>query len=102
MRKMIVMLLVALLVCGVASAEIYPMAFSVVEVDHEKDVEVLLDGSGNEWIWEGAQDWKVADVAAAIVEDNNTGCVCDDELIALRYCGHIRECMHNQFGTTGW
>lgn len=102
MRKMVIMILVALLVCGVASAEIYPMAFSVIDVNHAEDVVVLLDGNGDEWIWEGAEDWMIGDVAAAIVEDNNTGCVHDDELVTLRYCGYIRECMHNQFGTTGW
>lgn len=102
MRKVIVMLMVALLMCGVAGAEIYPMAYSVVGVDHEEDVVILLDGNDNEWVWEGAEDWMVGDVAAAIMEDNNTGCIYDDEIVTLRYCGYIRECMHNQFGTTGW
>lgn len=102
MHKMVVMLLVALLVCGAASAEIYPMAFSVVDVNYAEDVVILLDGNGNEWTWEGIEDWMIGDVAAAIVEDNNTGCIHDDELVSLRYCGYIRECMRNQFGTTGW
>ena len=102
MHKMVVMLLVALLVCGAASAEIYPMAFSVVDVNYAEDVVILLDGNGNEWTWEGIEDWMIGDVAAAIVEDNNTGCIHDDELVSLRYCGYIRECMYNQFGTTGW
>ncbi len=102
MRKVMVMLLVALMVCGVASAEIYPKALYVVEVNHEEDVITLGDGNGELWVWEGAEDWMVGDVAGAIVEDNNTRCIYDDELVTLRYCGYIRECMHNQFGTTGW
>lgn len=102
MKKIAILVLALVLVFGTAYAEIYPMALYVVEVNHEEDVVVLGDGNGEEWIWEGAEDWMVGDVAGAIVEDNNTRCIYDDELVTLRYCGYIRECMHNQFGTTGW
>lgn len=102
MKKAAILVLALVLVFGTAYAEIYPMAFSVVDVNHEEDVIMLLDGNGNEWIWEGAEDWMVGDVAAAIMEDKDTDCIYDDEIVSLRYCGYIRECMHNQFGTTGW
>lgn len=91
MRKVVVMLLVALLVCGMASAEIYPNTYIVVAVDQQEDVIVLEDFNGNVWVWEGAEDWFVGDVASALMDDQNTGSIYDDEILMLRYTGYLTE-----------
>ena len=45
----------------------------------------LTDWDGNEWVWEGAEDWDVGDYAAAIMDTNRTDNIYDDIIIDLRY-----------------
>ena len=90
MRKMMMMVLVALLLlCTVACAEVYPMAYTVVEVNQQEDVMVLETFNGEQWVWEGVEDWMVGDVAAGLVDDCGTRYIYDDEILELRYCGYL-------------
>ena len=71
------------------SAEIYPQTFMVIESDHDCDVLTLRDFNGFEWFWFGAEDYEVGDLVSAIMEDNNTVKIFDDEIITIRYSGYI-------------
>lgn len=70
-----------------ASAEIYPQTFVVSDI--EDDVLVLVDYNENEWIWEGAEDYTIGDIVAAIMDDNNTITIYDDAIVTLRYAGYM-------------
>lgn len=76
--------------CGIAytqSNNIYPAVFEVVEINESEDIIYLVDVNGNEWIYEGVEDWQVGDIATAIMNNNNTEIIYDDDIIQLQYVG---------------
>ena len=76
--------------CGIAytqSNSIYSTVFEVVEINESEDIIYLVDVNGNEWIWNGVEDWQVGDIAAAIMNNNNTEIIYDDDIIQLQYVG---------------
>ena len=87
MKKFFAIITLFVLLTMSASAEIYPQTFVVNDI--ENDVLVLVDYNENEWIWEGAEDYAIGDIVAAIIEDNNTITIYDDVIITLRYTGYM-------------
>jgi len=71
-----------------ACAEIYPQTFIVSATDTTQDALVLIDGTGNEWVWYGIEDYEVGDIVAAIMDDNGTEIIYDDAIITMRYTGY--------------
>lgn len=61
----------------------YSQVLEVVEI--KEDLVYMVDGDGNEWIWEGAEDWDVGDCAAATMNTNGTEIIYDDIIVELRY-----------------
>lgn len=61
----------------------YAQVLEVVEI--ENNLIYLIDWDGNEWIWEGAEDWKVGDFTAATMNTNGTEVIYDDIIVELRY-----------------
>lgn len=61
----------------------YSQVLKVVEI--ENDLIYLIDWDGNEWIWEGAEDWEIGDFAAATMNTNGTEIIYDDIIVSLRY-----------------
>lgn len=61
----------------------YSQVLEVVEI--ENDLIYLVDWDGNEWIWEGAEDWAIDDYAAATMNTNGTEIIYDDIIVNLRY-----------------
>lgn len=61
----------------------YSQVLEVVEI--ENDLIYLVDWDGNEWIWEGAEDWAIGDYAAATMNTNGTEIIYDDIIVNLRY-----------------
>ena len=61
----------------------YSQVLEVVEI--ENDLIYLVDWDGNEWIWEGAEDWEIGDFAAATMNTNGTEIIYDDIIVNLRY-----------------
>lgn len=61
----------------------YSQVLEVVEI--ENDLIYLVDWDGNEWIWEGAEDWTIGDYAAATMNTNGTEIIYDDIIVNLRY-----------------
>ena len=65
-----------------ASVE-YAQVLEVVEI--KDDLVYMVDWDGNEWIWEGAEDWDIGDFAAATMNTNGTEIIYDDIIVNLRY-----------------
>lgn len=61
----------------------YSQVLEVVEI--ENDLIYLVDWNGNEWIWEGAEDWDIGDYATATMNTNGTEIIYDDIIVNLRY-----------------
>lgn len=87
MKKLITIVALLALVTIGASAEIYPQAFVVGDI--EDDTLVLVDSNENEWIWEGIEDYAIGDIVAAIMDDNDTTIIYDDMIIMIRYAGYM-------------
>lgn len=88
MRKiMIVVMLVLALLMAEAQADIYPLAGRVIDVDYDDDCIKILDPSGNEWIWDGAEDWEYGDLVALLMYDEGTEIIWDDSIVEIRYLG---------------
>ena len=64
MKKMIVVLVIALIMafCANAFAENYAMVTMVVNVDYAADVVEIIDSNGNLWKFEGCEDWENDDL----------------------------------------
>ena len=70
----------------------YPQCGVVTEVDSEKDIVTFETfTTGILWSFYGAEDWQPGDVVAAIMDDNNTDLIFDDEIVTVRYCGYIEQ-----------
>ena len=82
-------ILIFLLSLALTIPKEYPQTFVVDEVNQEADYITLIDFSGNIWTYNGAEDWQVGDIAAAIMDDNGTATVTDDTIKTLRYTGYI-------------
>ena len=97
MKKMLMMMYKMLLVVMVLTmvmamtckAETYPLTTVVVDVDRMEDVVTVIDFNGNEWQFDGCEDWFVGDVCSMVMDDMNTDIVYDDEIVDLRYDGWL-------------
>lgn len=83
------MVLCIVMICSVASAEIYPQAFVVSEVNYKEDTILLVDCNREGWIWEGIEDYEVGDIIAAIMDDSETETIYDDIIIMIQYAGYM-------------
>ena len=79
----------AILMGIVACAEIYPQTFVVDLVNHEQNFMVLVDFNGNEWVYNGVEDFDCGDIVAAIMEECGTPTIYDDEIVMIRYVGYM-------------
>ena len=61
----------------------YPQVFQVIAMNEE--CIYLIDGNGNEWVWEDIDDWEIGDYATAIMDTQDTINIYDDIIIQLRY-----------------
>ena len=68
---------------------LYPQVFVVDEVNEKEDTVTLRTLAGMLYIWEGAEDWMVGDIAGAIMYNNETeDTIVDDQIISLEYAGY--------------
>ena len=94
-RRFVTVVVVALVlfvtvigVVAVATAEIYPRAGRIVEVNRFEDTVVFVDGAGFLWQFYGAEDYAVGDIIACIYWDADTpDVITDDEVIDVQYAG---------------
>ncbi len=68
-------------------SNLYPCTFIVYEIDRDEDIIFLTDANGFEWEYEGVEDWHAGDVATAMMYDNGTPKIFDDEIIKLHFAG---------------
>ena len=91
-RILTLMILFTLLITiPIAYAETYPQTFVVDSVNHEQNYMILIDFNGNEWIWEGVEDFDCGDIVAAIMEERGTPTIYDDEIVKIRYAGYMED-----------
>ena len=62
---------------------IYPLTAQIVELDHNADVVVCVDGIGNYWEFYGVEDWQVGDFASLLMDDNGTTETIYDDVITM-------------------
>lgn len=94
-RKFISVIVVALVLFVVivssvaaATAEIYPRAGRIVEIDRSEDLVTFVDGTGLLWEFYGAEDYEVGDVVACVFWDADTqDIILDDEILDVQYAG---------------
>jgi hypothetical protein len=90
--SLIAIIALVTLICNFAicaCAEQYPRLFIVTNIDYDSDIVTFTDLNGEEWEWEGVEDWMVDDFAAAIMDDNGTPTIYDDSIIKIYYEGDI-------------
>ena len=68
---------------------LYPHAAVVVEVDDVGDCVYVSDYNGEIWMFYGAEDWTIGDIAAMIIDDCGTPEVAGDKIVSVRYCGSV-------------
>lgn len=68
---------------------IYPKTMKVEEINIMENLVTLIDGNGFEWKFQGVEDWKVGDICACTMYDNNTETIFDDEIIDIKYSGRF-------------
>lgn len=67
----------------------YPMTTVVIELDEKTDSVVCVDFNGNEWAFEGIEDWCIGDYATLTMCDNGTAEIYDDIICDARYDGWL-------------
>ena len=89
MKKIAMVIIMALILSiGVAYADIYPTTVIIREIDYLNDLVICEDYNGNEWIFEGVEDWDIDDMVSMIMNDMGTEEIEDDEIIMMRYSGY--------------
>jgi len=71
------------------SLGLYSKAMIVTELDTANDIVVCEDYNGNLWEFQGVEDWAEGDIVAAIMYDNGTVSIYDDEIVMTRYNGNV-------------
>ena len=69
---------------------VYPLTVQIVELDHNANVVVCVDGIGNCWEFYGVEDWQVGDFASLLMDNNGTTeTVYDDVITMACYAGNF-------------
>ena len=62
---------------------VYPLTVQIVELDHNADIVVCVDGTGNCWEFYGVEDWQVGDFASLLMDNNGTTETVYDDIITM-------------------
>ncbi len=60
---------------------------TIVEIDEENDVVVVMDTVGMLWEFEGIEDYALDDTVTLLMDRNNTETIFDDIIIRVFYVG---------------
>lgn len=85
MKSAILLLLITALT-GAKGTD-YPQTFEVTEINNAEDYMVLETSTGYMYEWEGVEDYMVGDIVSAIMNDNGTADITDDDIICIKYSG---------------
>lgn len=89
---MILMVVLANVLCGCrakSTDNLYPMSTIVTKCDYDADVVTVTDFNGNDWEFEGVEDWMEGDICALLMDTMGTDIIYDDKIISVRYCGWV-------------
>lgn len=90
MKKAIIATIITIIIivlCGIATAELYPETARVVELNYDEDIITVETFNGFLFSFYGCEDYCVGDGVALIMEDSGTEQIFDDEIIMVQYCG---------------
>lgn len=60
---------------------------TIVEIDAENDVVVVMDTVGMLWAFDGIEDYMLDDTVALLMDKNNTEIIYDDIILRVFYVG---------------
>ena len=60
---------------------------TIVEIEEENDVVVVMDTIGMLWEFEGIEDYMLDDTVALLMDRNNTETIFDDIILRVFYVG---------------
>lgn len=89
MKKIIIITLCIMSIATMAYADIYPTTMIVVELDNQHDIVICEDFNGNQWAFEGIEDWMIGDIVSMIMEDMGTAQIYDDIIVMTQYSGYM-------------
>jgi hypothetical protein len=67
----------------------YPLTTKVVKVDYQNDMVICEDFNGNQWSFEGCEDWAEGDIASLLMNSHGTQKIYDDEIVTAKYSGYF-------------
>ena len=85
MKKIIAIVIVALMLTTTAFASVYPKTFKVYDLDYINDIVTLETFNGDLFDFYGCEDWCIGDCASAIMDDMGTPEIFDDEIVMVYY-----------------
>lgn len=71
------------------ASTLYPMTAIVTEILETKNAVIIKNYNGQEWTFEGIEDWIVGDVCALIMDNQNTPEIKDDVIVQVKYGGYF-------------
>ena len=89
-RFAMIVVMVLVLIVSAAYADIYPTTVIIRDIDHSNDLVICEEYNGNEWVFEGVEDWDIDDMVSMIMNDMDTEIIEDDEIIMMRYSGYAK------------
>lgn len=79
--------MLASLVSLILSLGIYTNSGIITTVDYDTDTVVFEDYTGNEWSFEGCEDWCEGDHISCMMYGNETPEIYDDVILTVNYDG---------------
>lgn len=83
-----VTLVAAIVTTIVVSHEYYPMCGTITDINTNEDYFIITDFNGENWIYEGIEDWQIDDIVACIMDNKGTLSIKDDSIVKIKYCGY--------------
>ena len=87
MKKAIASVALILTMISAGKIDLYPEAAKVVDITD--DVVTVETFTGNQFQFDGAEDWECDDIISMIMWGNNTKEVTDDEIVRVKYSGYL-------------
>lgn len=70
---------------------LYPATMIVTEIDYDTDTVICVEANGNEWSFQGIEDYTKGDLIGMIMDDNRTpDYIYDDLITETRYVGYTK------------
>lgn len=63
----------------------YATTLRIKDFNFKSDIILMEDSVGNIWEAKGIEDWELDDVVSALMYDNRTTSIYDDEIVSMRY-----------------